>query len=599
MLAWTLALVLGACRTPVGVQETGFEDVFHSLSRNVLDDGQPSAASQQILALLSQQESFRSDPEAAIARVEDFALAEKNRDLFVVLAELDYARGLQTGERQSFLEAALCAWLYLFSGELQPAPDPYAPGFRVACDIYNRGLARTLRQESGEMGLESQVVPTRKGDCAIVASRPGFPFGPEAFSRFLPSDAFRVRGLRERVRTAGLGVPLIAIRNRGQAPDATEKHMARSVNLPATALLRFEGGLGDLASGHMRASLELYASSDVSTVAIAGHDVPLESDFTTPLAYSLEGAKIWGFSLTGFLSGRTQDYKPGVYMLEPYQPGKIPIVLVHGTVSNPAVWSELINGLNLDPQVRAHFQFWLAIYNTGNPVLFSAAEIRESLVDLVQTVDPGHEDAANARAVVVGHSQGGLIARLLVSGSGDGLWRTISTTPFEEYPLDPEDRKLVRQCLFFEPLPFVRRAVFIATPHRGSSFAGGIVSALARALVSLPKELLSLNGPGRTLPPELREGMPTSVENMDPDSRFIRILGGLEFAPGVPLHSIIAVDGSGPLEEQSDGFVEYRSAHLDQAESEFIVRCGHSCQTEPATVLELRRILLEHLKSAP
>jgi pimeloyl-ACP methyl ester carboxylesterase len=448
------------------------------------------------------------------------------------------------------------------------------------------------------MRLENQVIPTRNGSCAIEFTRPGFPWGADVFSRFLPADEFQVRGLRERVRMHGLGVPLIAFRNAGMLPAPIEKHMGRGLKLPATALLRFEGNLESLASGNMRAALELYLSTDTETVTIAGQQVPLEGDVTAALAYSLEESKIWGFSFSGFFSGRTQEYPPGVYMLQPYQPGKIPIVLVHGTASNPATWAQLINALMLDPQICTRYQFWLAMYNTGNPVLFSAAEVRDSFVELVHTLDPSGADAALAQAVLVGHSQGGLIARLLVSSSGDRIWSGATQEPFDTYPLKDEDRELLRRCLFFEPLPGVQRVVFLATPHRGSYVAGGLLGQLARGLVSLPSELANIGSdrPGAKLPPELRKGIPTSVENMNPDSRFVRILDTLPFAQGLHIHSIVAIQGSGPVASGDDGMVEYSSAHLEEAESEFIVRSGHSVQNAPAAALELRRILLEHLR---
>jgi pimeloyl-ACP methyl ester carboxylesterase len=256
----------------------------------------------------------------------------------------------------------------------------------------------------------------------------------------------------------------------------------------------------------------------------------------------------------------------------------------------------------LDARLRGHYQLWVGLYHTGNPILYSAWEIRGALDELVADLDPGRTDAALERMVVVGHSQGGLVARLLVSSSGDAFWRLLSSEPFEDYALSDEAREILSGSIFFEPVPSITRAVFISTPHRGSFLAASWIGRLARGLVEVPRHLTSsLRQLGRTavLPEELLQEVPTSVENMEPDSRFVRVLQGLPFAPGVHLHSIVAVDGDGPVEEGDDGVVTYRSAHLDAAESELVVRYGHSCQNEPETVLELRRILLEHLQAAP
>jgi hypothetical protein len=43
--------------------------------------------------------------------------------------------------------------------------------------------------------------------------------------------------------------------------------------------------------------------------------------------------------------------------------------------------------------------------------------------------------------------------------------------------------------------------------------------------------------------------------------------------------------------------VAYRSAHIDEAVSELVVRSGHSVQGNPHATEEIRRILLEHLSA--
>jgi hypothetical protein len=83
-------------------------------------------------------------------------------------------------------------------------------------------------------------------------------------------------------------------------------------------------------------------------------------------------------------------------------------------------------------------------------------------------------------------------------------------------------------------------------------------------------------------------------ENMTAGNPFLEGLARIPVADGVPYHSIIAVKGKGPVEEGNDGVVAYRSAHLDGATSELVVRSSHSTQSEPATVQEIRRILHLH-----
>jgi hypothetical protein len=111
------------------------------------------------------------------------------------------------------------------------------------------------------------------------------------------------------------------------------------------------------------------------------------------------------------------------------------------------------------------------------------------------------------------------------------------------------------------------------------------------------KELVGI-GQKLRLPPELN-GAPTSIDSMSPKNPFLLALADCPTAPGVKANSIIAVKGEGDYHQGKDGLVRYSSAHVDYAESEFIVRSPHSCQDKPATIEEVRRILHEHLASLP
>jgi pimeloyl-ACP methyl ester carboxylesterase len=407
--------------------------------------------------------------------------------------------------------------------------------------------------------------------CAICGKKSMGGFNPQSVGmnrvRAHRRYVFEVRGLRERVRDGGLGIPLIAVESPGTTPAAAldPEHLGRKVQLPATAFLRLDGGLDEFLDGRLSGTLELYLVSDVRSVEVEGQAVPLTADLTVPLAYGLEGSQVWDFELQGFLHGSTRDLPTGIFLLQPYQHGKVPLVLVHGTASSPATWAQTINGLLADRRLRGHYQIWLALYNTGNPIIYSAGTVRESLRRLHSELDPDGSDPALSRMVVVGHSQGGLVARLLVTESGDRIWESLFDTPFEETSMDPKIHELLAQTIFFEPLPFIRRVVFIATPHRGSFVASGLIGRFASRMVELPRDLVELPSQLRArvaLPPELRD-IPTSVDNMSPGHRFARTLAGLPFAPGVGLHSIIAVEpGQEPIEEGDDGVVTYSSAHL-------------------------------------
>jgi hypothetical protein len=205
--------------------------------------------------------------------------------------------------------------------------------------------------------------------------------------------------------------------------------------------------------------------------------------------------------------------------------------------------------------------------------------------------------------VIIGHSQGGLLAKMTAIDTGSGLWDHISRKPLDDLRLQPETRELVGHSLFLEPEPFVGRVVFIATPQRGSYLAEYSLGCFVAGLVRLPFNLLRASGDIVTNNPEAFRFDPTrtrfgSVYGMTPGSPLITGLADIPVAPGIPAHSIIAVRGDGPVEDGGDGVVRYQSAHIEGVESELIVRSGHSVQANPQTVLEVRRILLLHAEEA-
>src|SRR5260370_4532502 len=187
---------------------------------------------------------------------------------------------------------------------------------------------------------------------------------------------------------------------------------------------------------------------------------------------------------------------------------------------------------------------------------------------------------------------------MTVVDSGTRFWDNFTKVPFGQAELDPETRDLLARAMFVKPLPFVTRVIFIATPHRGSYLASNYLVKFGNKFVNLPGglaksavQIAKLREPSVLGTPFT---IPTALDNMDASNPGLKSLAAMPIAPGVHAHSIIPVKGTGPVEDGNDGVVEYRSAHIDGAESELVVRSGHSTQATPETIEEGRRILYEH-----
>jgi hypothetical protein len=245
------------------------------------------------------------------------------------------------------------------------------------------------------------------------------------FSRFVPVAEFKVRGLRNRYRQAGVGAPLAAgltSIEAGQDAEAARRRTPPRTKVPVTALVRLEAPRASIVSGRLQGRLELYPADSAGSVTVVGREVPLELEPTSTLALTLEGAQIWHFELAGFRLGDERVFGDGLIMRYPYRPGRVPVVLVHGTASSPARWAEMINESSNDPVIGQRVQFWLFMYNTGQPILYSAHLLRQALRKATTDFDPKGRDPALRQMVVIGHSQGGLLTKLLTTSSGTRFW---------------------------------------------------------------------------------------------------------------------------------------------------------------------------------
>jgi pimeloyl-ACP methyl ester carboxylesterase len=605
MLCGLLALLLAAgCATPVGVERADPQSVHRELTGNVLSTGELSDFTQNVLRLGGIADVAEDDPETALATIHHAVVTGvAGPNALFAYAELAFKHASEGGGRRYYLASAVYAYAYLFPEGEGEAPSPFDPRHRWAVELYNLAVTKAFETDNGaRIELRSGTYELPFGRLDVTFDADDLVWGDLRLTEFAPAAEFEVRGLRNRYRRPGLGAPLAAATS---AVDPVEGfQVAARQRAPVTAVLRIDDARRALAAGQIRASLELYTPSDPEQITIAGRSVPLEVEPTASLAFGLSNPEIWATEFRGFLIGDLLQTAPtNLVELQPHRPGRSPVVFVHGTASSAGRWADMLNDLQTDPAIRERFEFWFFSYETGNPIPYSAAQLRQALEQAVARLDPEGKDATLGDMVLIGHSQGGLLIKMAAIDTGTRLWDAISTKPLDELKLQPETRELLQQSLFLEPEPFVGRVIFVATPQRGSYLAEYSLGRFIAGLVRLPFNLLQATGDVVTNNPDAFRFDPTrtrfgSVYGMTPGSPLITGLADIPVAPGIPAHSIIAVRGDGPVEDGSDGVVRYQSAHIEGVESELIVRSGHSVQGNPRAVLEVRRILLLHAEEA-
>ena len=358
--------------------------------------------------------------------------------------------------------------------------------------------------------------------------------------------------------------------------------------------------------------LELYDPLTTSETPVNRQLVPLESDLTTPLAYFLSRPELDSLATAGLLKpelllelpkGMPRRYM-GLYMVQPYESGKIPVVLVHGLWSSPMTWMEMFNDLRSSPEIRDRYQFMFYLYPTSQPFWISAMQLRRDLAEMRQTLDPNRQEPALDQMVLVGHSMGGLLSELQTLNSGDDYWNLASKTQIDKIKGDPEVRENLAKTFYFQPNPSVRRVITIGTPHHGSTFSNQTTQWMLKKLIDFPAKIMN--------PPALyaaNQGaffdgslvkVDTSIDSLSPSSPIFPVMLSERRPPWVKYHNIVGVVPPqwwlSTIAKEGDGVVSKQSAHVDYAVSELVVPADHTTvHAHPLAVLEVRRILLEHL----
>ena len=490
-----LALMAWGCATPIGVNYVDRSVAYQSLTANVLSAEKPSSFSARELVNRNLYLRFEEDPAKALAELHSDLASEGDEDLIFALAELSFFHARNSGDRSYYLAAAVYAYAFVFPGQHGTPPRLIDPRARWAVDIYNQSLTQAAKSAEGAYAIPmGGTFKLPFGELTVTFNEADLIWAGYRLKDFIPAADVEVRGLSNRYRTPGIGAPLAAsIEPIGATTTNQDAYIPLRMKIPVTAFLRLDDPRGALKSGKVKGDLEFYTPDSARSVKVNGVEVPIEFETTSALALQLEGAPVWDFEIAGFRSGdfTIGQQRLGLYMLHPHQTGRIPVVLVHGTASSPARWAELINELENDPRFWQHYELWLFIYNTGNPIAYSGMLLRDALTKAVADLDPEGKDPGLKQMVVIGHSQGGLLTKMTVIDTGMNLWPF--SVPPDQLNVSAETRDLLVSALIFKPLPFVKRVVFIATPHGGSYQALGFFGRLGSWLVNLPGRFVKFN----------------------------------------------------------------------------------------------------------
>ncbi len=405
-----------------------------------------------------------------------------------------------------------------------------------------------------------------------------YQINPKRYVEVIPAEYERRKELQEWFARDGIGDALIPV-----ARLPTDEESLRFISEigtleEATAILRF--ARGDGGDGGRRVQLELWDPSFVDEVELAGRAFPLAADFSAPLRHQIKGRPPELLSaISKFFVADESEAK--LTLIEPYDPDRIPVVFVHGLISEPLMWKDVYNELRADPEIRRNYQFWFFRYPTGWPVPYSAYHLRKELAAVCEFLRYDDE------IIMIGHSMGGILTRYQVTSPGRLLW----DATFEENAARLERElpadSLARSALLFDANSDIQRVIFISTPHRGSKLADLGILNLIKRVIKLPGQIMRMV---IELPiPKVDKRRLTSVESLSPENKQNKVVDLIPIQ--ARYHSIIGDRGRGDTPDSSDGVVEYWSSHLEGAESELIVPSDHGAHDDPAAIDEMARIL--------
>lgn len=458
-------------------------------------------------------------------------------------------------------------------------------------DSYNRAVRGSVSQIAANWTDNQSAlneIRTERGSVRIDVS-PGDIRSFELIDEIVPADYIKIeKGFEKKdVGVDGVGASLM-VRQRWTENDSM---------IPKSGLWYPVTGVLDLDQPD-RPVLTFVDPTRHESLFFSGRPIPLSVDYTATFARDFHDRQNLFGEVSGLLRFEKFADRMGLYRVSAFDPTKEPCVLVHGINSTPMTWHLFLNQAYEDPEIRSRYEFWTFGYPTGAPIPYLAAKLRDSLRDL--TAFRRANGAQRVDITLVGHSMGGLLSKAATQRGGDDDWNKLFSVPIEQLEVSAQDREILRNLVYFEPVAEIDAVVLCAVPHRGSELAAKPGAKLVGDLVQVPQQLAELTRDivrqsSYALTPVGRElaEQPNSIAQLNPNSRVTAEFLNKPLSPQVQFYSVIGrKDPRKPLEQSSDGVVPYYSSHMVGVVSEKVIdNSPHGVHREPGGIAEIIRIL--------
>lgn len=345
--------------------------------------------------------------------------------------------------------------------------------------------------------------------------------------------------------------------------------------------------------GSLTLAVDILTAEDHATITLGANHYSLRHSPGSAFLALIEQANIDDYNWLGFVSPAQAETRRGVFAIGDISEHKTPIIMVHGLNSDPLIWRHLTMAILNQPDLLALYQIWHIYYPSGPPPFYSAARTRENLRALLQQIaSPRPID----KAVIIGHSMGGVVAKLLATETHLGLW----DAAFNQSPdaVLTADNAELKDIFIFEPVFKHNTVFFLDTPFKGSQVANSTIGYIDAKLVTLPsdfthlfQQLINRVGPDvitAKMQPFLLDYGPNSVQVLRPGHPLMEALYDMPIAGEsyaiIGSTSVLSCDELSLCSAISDGVVSFESANYQYAKEFIIAPSNHNSFQSQAAI---------------